>query len=784
MLSLKIDNQFIALPDSTEISIEASNPIFSDAGAKTYLFEVPVESLRYIIGNADEIYGESLYDVLEGKRAEIYIDGVQFFSGVVNLEDEISIEDGKMAVSIASGNLEFAQMIEGMNCRDVELKDEIEIGTTIDKIQFKVRPLDSSYEGDRGSHRDFDFDLPDEYILFTKDKPANISIAYPNSPYCNIRVCSTLNSDSDFKTLLSEKYQKILGVTADSSNTYEVFEASRRSSGLCFYVLYFLDSLFKKLKVSHKDGISYMEDIKRLAMVNLACDVKRENWTNGYYNEDIDLGVGGDFFMVGNPYRDYYSVQAVYSFSKAYATSNNFPDVEVDKIINSLECAFGVKFLYNSENGEMETFFIKDLLLDTTVKEISTEVYETIKSESNNPKGFMLSYNGDKEDSSCSYYDYSDVKPMDKYGEVIGAINANQKTCFVDTRNGNAYRVLSHGEAEDEQEQDLRPSLFEVGAFNDARFGDCSNENYVERIDIPFTPIINNDVGYANSSAKSNSSKRRGESVSDDSIENVYALFIDEEIEKPKTVKVSSAFQLTIPGTRDWLPETNLHYSYISYQGEDFSNSTTETSQSANPGRVGSGGGRKYISLTGKNKINSYDTGLMLGIMRGPGSDSEPETFAQDFDGEGNYRVAFTAANYAFTSDSIDNCNRDFDYNGTATGVGPDELKGRFSLKLRAGKYDKDGNLIPALQDADGNSILSRERAERGLYDTFWKEYAYFTVNKKILRMTCGMEIADIINLDWTKRYKIGEWTGFIANYSFNVNKDGMSEVELEMYYI
>ena len=46
------------------------------------------------------------------------------------------------------------------------------------------------------------------------------------------------------------------------------------------------------------------------------------------------------------------------------------------------------------------------------------------------------------------------------------------------------------------------------------------------------------------------------------------------------------------------------------------------------------------------------------------------------------------------------------------------------------------------------------------------------------------MEIADIVNLDWTKRYKIGEWTGFIANYSFNVNKDGMSEVELEMYYL
>ncbi len=783
MLSLKIDNQFIALPDETEISIEASNPIFSDAGAKTYLFEVPVESLRYIIGNADEIYGESLYDVLEGKRAAIYIDGVQFFSGVVNLEDSISIEDGKIAISIASDNLEFAQMIEGMSCRDVELKDEIEVGVTIDKIQFNVRPIDSSYEGDRGGERVFDFDLPDEFILFTKEKPANISAAYPNMPYCNIRVCSTLNSDSDFKTLLSEKYQKILGVTADPSSTYEIFDAGRRSSGLSFYVLYFLDSLFKKLKVSHIDGISYIEDIKRLAMVNLACDVKREYWEDGYYDEDIDLGVGGDFFKVDGPYREHYYAQTIYSFSKAYATSNNFPDTEVVKIVESLECAFGVKFLYSSGSGEMRTFFIKDLLIDADVKEINAEVFEAIKLECSNPKGFVLSYNGSDDDLSYNYYDYSALEPTDKYGEVIGAINANQKTCFVDTRNGNAYRVLVYSEAE--EEKDLKPSLFEVGAFNDARFGDCSNEDYVERIDIPFTPIINNDVGYATSSAKSRGSYRREESVSDDNIENVYALFIDAEIEHPKTVKVTSTFQLRDPGSRNWLPETNLHYSYISYQGEDFASSITETSQSANPGRVGSESSRgKKISLMGVNKINSYDPGLMLGIMRGPGSDAEPETFDQNFDGEGNYRVAFTAANYAFTSDSIDNCNRDFDYNGTAEGVGSDELKGRFSLKLRAGKYDKDGNLIPALQDANGDSILPKERAERGLYDQFWKEYAYFTVNKKILRLTCGMEIADIVNIDWTKRYRIGEWTGFIANYSFNVNKNGMSEVELELYYL
>ena len=190
MLSLKIDNQFIALPDSTEISIEASNPIFSDAGAKTYLFEISVESLRYIIGNADEIYGESLYDVLEGKRAEIYIDGVQFFSGVVNLEDEISIEDGKIAVSIASGNLEFAQMIEGMNCREVEQAEEVVVGERYINVEFDFT-VKRGYNvmPSEGTTLDFDFELPDEFVI-TGRGYYNVSEEYPNKKYCCVIIFS------------------------------------------------------------------------------------------------------------------------------------------------------------------------------------------------------------------------------------------------------------------------------------------------------------------------------------------------------------------------------------------------------------------------------------------------------------------------------------------------------------------------------------------------------------------------------------------------------------------
>lgn len=775
-LSLKIDSQWAVLDEGTEIALEGNNPLFSDAGSKSYLFRLHVESNRHIFGTSDEIYGESYYKAIDGKRSTLYVMGIPVMTGKIALEDEVMMEDGYVAVNLVSGNLEFAQMIEGVNCREVELLDEVQVGVSLDSLHIDVRYKDSSY-GDIA--RTFDFDLPDEFVFFTDDNPANVWAPYKDKPYCNIRVCSSLNSDTDFNILLSEKYQETLGVTSDASNSYEIFEAGRRSSGLCFYILYFLDCLFKKYNISYQDGISHIEDLTRLAMVNLSCDVKREHWEGGSYNGQIELGIGGDFFKPESPYNDYYYANSVYSFSKVFATSNNFPDEEVEKIISALASAFGVRFIYDSNSGIIKSCLIKDVLLDSEVKQINAEIFDTVKIENCN-KGFVLSYNGAEDDLSYNYDDFSDVVVMERYGEIIGAVNANQKSCYVDSRNGNAYRVMVYGDAGDETE--LYPSLFEVGAFNDARYGDCSDENYIEKIEIPFSPIINNDVGYATSFEKSRSSRKTGEFISDALIDNMYALFIDNEIEHPKTVKVSSSFQLTYPGSKNWLPQTSLHYTYISFQGEDFSSSITNTSQSANPGRVGAESLRnKKISVIGANKINSYDVGFMLGIMRGPGNDAGVEYFDKNFDGENNERVAFTSTNYAFTSDSIDNCNRDFDYNGDAAdGV---DYNGRFSLKLRAGKYDKDGNPI---KDADGNPIIIQDsnRANRGLYDKFWKEYAYFTVNKKILRITCRMEIADIVAIDWTKRYRIGEHVGFIANYSYSVSTDGMSDVEMDLYYI
>lgn len=776
MLSLKIDNQFIALPDSTEISIEASNPIFSDAGAKTYLFEIPVESLRYIIGNADEIYGESLYDVLEGKRAEIYIDGVQFFTGVVNLEDEISIEDGKIAVSIASGNLEFAQMIEGMNCRDVEQAEEVIVGDryTNFNIRWTLRDDVSIVNGNIKTVYNEFYDLPDEFTMMSKDDFYNVSKEYPEKKYCTIRIACTSPNGGNIVSAWKDYTSgypfgsPFNGEVGECLNNFYVLDASRRNSGICFYVRYFLDCLEKTLGIGFlMNEFDDVSDFNRLAFVNMRCRTKlkqKSGVTKSLNEAESVSGYIGDIPGMRIFPMLFYNITGTYTHFPAIATSENFPDVEVSKVLEAIFAAFGAKIVYNGEKNEAKIVFVKNVLQSADIVDIYTEIFSHKKIH-NRRKGFRIAYESDPQDTNYNMPNMKTGNPKGSYSSILKEINPFNKSLYVDTRNGDAYVIKVDEEADSSgDEKNLNPSLFEAGAFSGVEYGICEVEDLIEEIKIPFSPIINFDInGAANK-------ERAATSTDDANLENKYALLLDVNIEptqKQYYRRTGDSSKIEFNGKSSLTISPQIGLSYY-----DFLGSQSDVSSNVN-----------WDPLDQETTVNSYDPGFMLGIMRGPGSDAEPETFAQDFDGEGNYRVAFTAANYAFTSDSIDNCNRDFDYNGTAEGVGPDELKGRFSLKLRAGKYDKDGNPI---KDADGNPIViqDKERAERGLYDKFWKEYAYFTVNKKIIHLTCGMEIADIVNLDWTKRYKIGEWTGFIANYSFNVNKDGMSEVELDMYYL
>lgn len=772
-LSLKIDDQWAVLDEGTEIALEGNNPLFSDAGSKSYLFRLHVESNRHIFGTSDEIYGESYYKAIDGKRSTLYVMGIPVMTGKIALEDEVMMEDGYVAVNLVSGNLEFAQMIEGMNCREVELLDEIPIGYLCDKftVTIKQNP-DAVYEPDLDWRKDLSVDFPYNLIVVEN---SNVNAAYPQAKYCNIRRCYGVENSQDVSRYIEEYHIPDDFIT--SADGILSLEEASLNSGPCFYVLYFIDCLASKLGLSiERNDLLGIEDAKRLAFVNLSCKVKTGNIRT---NRTPDLpslmrNMSSSQTSASTNKRDLFLVEdAYYTTIDAYATSENFPDEQVANVISAISSLFNVKFVLD-DGCRLSIVSIRDSIKSDFVAYVSTEIFDAYKIE-NNIQGFKLSYSStDEDDTNYNFDRYDDIEVINQYGTALGNVPSFNKKVYIDSRTGNAYAIKVDREAEESgEEEELNPSLFEVGAFSPAIYGDCSDENRVDKVQLNFSPIITNDI-----KGKSNLeiAKAHPSSSSIDSLlENTYAFLIPEDIDAPNWLSIkSNEAVLEEIKEKHWYSggESGGYYVGVPH---DFPKFLVEI---------------KYFNILGaisystESSVNTHETGLMFGIMRGPGSQSNVEYYAQNFDGEGNSRVAFTSANYAFTSDSVDDCNRVFDYNGANTDDSGVDQSGRFSLKLRARKYDKDGNPIK-LYDGNGNEIImDAARENRGLYDKFWKEYAYFTVNKKILRITCRMEIADIVAIDWTKRYRIGEHVGFIANYSYSVSTNGMSDVEMDLYYI
>ena len=784
-LALQIDGKWAVLGEDVSVSVEGNSPIWGEGNSFSLPFELDVEANRHILGNSDQITGQSVYEVLDGKRAILYTLGIPVYYGIIKLDDEVEIDEGTVDITLVSGNLTFEEMIEDMNCQDVALKDRIEVGEGIS--EFTLR-------GSLGILQEYRSNFPDEFVRMSVHgiSTINVSKPYPQMPYCNARVCYQLpekkeeesNSSKDFPDV---EQNEALSVGIGKYGNYAVLDANRPLSGLCFFVMYFLDCLFYKLNVVYSnDGLSSMEDMTRLAFFSTQFHVDTET-------KDTEISLDNvTRYMPSFRYKispKGYSVDFSAKETRLVANSKNFPNVNVSEVIDALKNGFGVKFIYNDRINTMKCVYVKDVLRDNSVEEIkSVEIFSTVKLE-NKTRGFELSYSAsDDNDTSYNYDEWVAINITDSYNKIRSSVSSYSKVLSIDKRIGNAYRTKVDEDAKSVSE--LRPTLFEVAEFNKVKYGDCSVPANVESVEIGFTPIIQNDVEKKETVAFGYNT--------DDSTNNTqtFATFLDTEFQYPSMVPyVSFGFYRDILG--GWY---DFSYTYYSSQRE-----VSEES-------------RVYITDVKRETeraLSDRDSGLTLGVMRGPGRDAGVEEYEQNYDGEGNSKYVMVAQDYTFHSDTVDNYARLFDYNGTEAG-GVD-VDGRFSLKLRAEKpvpesfkmlpfipYEeyremyKDvwtedvilqtwNNWYGAIAEVQGKDyfpITETYAQKRGLFDKFYTEYAYFVVNRKIVRMKCRMEMADILNIDWTKRYKIGDYIGFINKYSYTINAEGMSDVELEMYYI
>lgn len=382
--------EWVTLADDTSISIEMSSPIFGTGATFSYPFTIPVEPNRHILGNADQLHGARLHDTIHKCAARLYLCGIPFRKGIIRLDNEVKIsEDGELEIEFTSERGEWDEMIDGMNARDVEIRDDILIGVALNRgsrtglpynvktrldIDVSASNLGHNYlnssnveidlgnvimdqiEGNgqkwpkyvlaRGTFKDalnYDhYNITSADLVFGEDgtggRDSVINLTDPFDPaapeahpFCNIRICyqrHTMRKNGD-------TYEEV------AARGYSVSGAERANSAPNFFVLYFLYRLFKQLKIAvTENALNDVEDLRRLFFVNTRCA----------YEEAPTIFTGVAYSPSARYGEYYFGSDAVYTGSHVPVGSDK--EHAVGAIINNDKCyALGVELVSIDTTG-------------------------------------------------------------------------------------------------------------------------------------------------------------------------------------------------------------------------------------------------------------------------------------------------------------------------------------------------------------------------------------------------------------------------------------------------
>ena len=340
-LDIELNGKPLALPSDFSISIEEGNPLFDNAGMYSWPVSVPLAGNRHVVKNMEVPQADMRPTELEFSPVRVIADGMPFKSGTVRISDGEDIRDS-LSLNIDAAAQSFDDLIGDMECRDVPLKDKIQVGEKIGNIKvdvnysYKVRVHYHSNKKDEWDEYPYEdgneiisgvfepqalgFSFPGICeVTGTKQEAApgdgkeggervyadgnkvkvpkvlqsfiNVADAYPEKPYCNARIAYMhrgWNSDGTTSDSLPE-VNEIDSSAREEHYPYWVLDADRPQSGLCFYVLYFLECLFTYLDVSYDlSALTAIEDMKHLCFFTTH---------HKYYTEVAhDGGNGGYFF--------------------------------------------------------------------------------------------------------------------------------------------------------------------------------------------------------------------------------------------------------------------------------------------------------------------------------------------------------------------------------------------------------------------------------------------------------------------------------------------------------
>nr|DAG55196.1 MAG TPA: hypothetical protein [Caudoviricetes sp.] len=354
-LSLLADGNPLAIKEDTSISIELKSPLFNDTEMFSFPIELPIEGNRHVLKNVDDVSSDIRPVSYEHTQMQIIAEGVPLASSASIIQEDEQLEDS-LALNVDASTQSFADLISDLKCNEVPIpskyKDQLLIGEKIDDVSVSVNyktEVEIKYQGKKGNKKygsvgddyttestfspqalGFSYpaqcketgNLHEAVLLKTYTYPngnsvkipdvqtsyINVSDAYPQKLFCNARVCYAhhdLNDDGTTSDKIVQYSTQRKGEDPNNKNReqemYEdrgpiwVLDANRPQSGICFYMLFFLDCLFEYLGVQFdKSALENIGDMKRLCFFTTKCayDTKPLYARSYYTKEDEAVKAG------------------------------------------------------------------------------------------------------------------------------------------------------------------------------------------------------------------------------------------------------------------------------------------------------------------------------------------------------------------------------------------------------------------------------------------------------------------------------------------------------------
>lgn len=353
-LTILADGKPLALNEDASISIELKNPLFNDNEMFSYPVELPIEGNRHFLKNVDDVSSDIRPVSYEHTPMQIIADGVPLASGTAIIQEDERLE-GSLSFNVDASAQSFDDLIGELKCNEVPIptkyRDQLLIGEKIDEVSVSVKYKTNvviAYTGKKSdatlgsvgdditegtfSPQALGFSYPaqceetgslHEAKLFrtyaypggnnvkipkVKTSYINVSEAYPQKLFCNARVCYAhhdLNEDGTTSEKIVQYSTKRKGEDPNNKNReqemYEdrgpiwVLDADRPQSGICFYILFFLDCLFEHLGVQFdKSALTAIGDMNRLCFFTTKCayDIEPLYYRELYKEEDEAVQAG------------------------------------------------------------------------------------------------------------------------------------------------------------------------------------------------------------------------------------------------------------------------------------------------------------------------------------------------------------------------------------------------------------------------------------------------------------------------------------------------------------